>query len=94
MRKEPGVQQCKVIGIPDAHYGEAVCACIQKRPEGIDLTESDVYQLLCTHVAHFKVPKYILFFDSLPCTETGKVRISELQQLVQARLEKEETPRT
>lgn len=79
------VRECKAVGVPDRHYGEEVCLCVALR-EGAALNESDLRAMLTRQLAAYKVPKYIVFLDELPKTVTGKVRPTELSQLVQERL--------
>lgn len=80
------ILECKAVGVPDRHYGEEVCLCAVLR-EGSSLDEAEVWAILSRRLAAFKVPKYILFLDELPKTITGKVRPTELAQLIQERLE-------
>ena len=74
---DPRILQAKVIGIPDPHYTEEICACIVK--EG-NLTEDDVRQMIAARAADFKVPKYVLFMDTLPMTAVGKVDLHALRK--------------
>jgi len=67
-----GVRDCAVFGIPDAEYGERLCACIE--PElGAQLSATDVQAWLRERLANFKVPKQIQFMDTLPREATGKI---------------------
>ncbi len=68
----PGVADSAVFGIPDAEFGEALCACIQRQP-GADLGEDAVRQFLRTRLSGFKVPKRIEFHASLPREDSGKI---------------------
>ena len=81
----PGISECKAIGVPDRHYGEEVCLCAVRRT-GAALDEAALRAILTQRLADYKVPKYILFLNELPKTITGKVRPTELAQLVQERL--------
>ena len=71
------ILQAKVIGVPDRHYTEEICACIVK--EG-NLTDDDVRTLIASRAADFKVPKYVLFLDNLPMTAVGKVDLRALRK--------------
>lgn len=79
-----GIVECKVIGVPDAHYGEEVCLCVASRDSSY--SERQIRDCISKHLAHFKVPKYILFFDELPKTVTGKVQLGSLVQEARQRL--------
>ncbi len=80
------IQTCKALGVPDRHYGEEVCLCVVLR-EGARLDEAELRSRLTRRLAAFKVPRYVLFFDELPMTSTGKVRPAQLAQLARERLE-------
>ena len=68
----PQVETCRVIGVPDEHYGEEACACVVRR-ENLTVSEEEIREHLREQVAAFKIPKYILFLDALPLNGTGKV---------------------
>lgn len=77
------VRQVKVIGVPDRHYTEEICACIVRDGE---LSEDAVRKLVADQAAYFKVPKYVLFLDELPMTAVGKVDLCQLRQVAAAAL--------
>jgi fatty-acyl-CoA synthase len=67
------VQAVQVCGVPDAKYGEEVCAWIQLKP-GTSSTEEEVRQFCKEQIAHYKIPRYIRFVSEFPMTVTGKVQ--------------------
>jgi fatty-acyl-CoA synthase len=69
----PGVLDVQVVGIPDQHFGEELCAWIVVRPEA-SLDDAAVRDFCKGRIAHYKVPKYIRFVDSFPTTVTGKIQ--------------------
>ena len=71
--RHPGVQDVQVFGIPDAKYGEELCAWIVPKP-GQTLTEEDIRGFCQGQIAHQKIPRYIRFVDSFPVTATGKAQ--------------------
>ena len=75
----PGVRDCAVFGIPDAEFGERLCACIE--PEtGAQLSANAVQAFLRDRLANFKVPKDIQFLDALPREATGKIFKRKLRE--------------
>ena len=71
--RHPKVQTVQVFGVPDAKYGEEVCAWIVLRPG--ETASAEEIQAFCQgQIAHYKVPKHIRFVDELPMTVTGKVQ--------------------
>ena len=70
--KIPGVADCGVFGIPDADFGEALCAVVQPQP-GATLTENDIKSFVRDHLARYKVPKVVEFRGELPREDSGKI---------------------
>lgn len=81
----PAVESCKVVGVPDDHYGEEICACIQLK-EDQTLDAQEVRDFLAKHLAYYKVPRYVLFWAKLPLTSSGKVSIRLLKEELKERL--------
>ncbi|RZJ11465.1 MAG: AMP-binding protein [Acidovorax sp.] len=71
--RHPQVQDVQVVGVPDAKYGEELCAWIIAKP-GTTPTEDDVRAFCKGQIAHYKVPRYIRFVTSFPMTVTGKIQ--------------------
>jgi malonyl-CoA/methylmalonyl-CoA synthetase len=73
----PGVAESAVFGIPDPDLGEAVAAAVVPRP-GAALDAAGVIAALRERIAHFKVPRRVVFLDELPRNAMGKVQKSLL----------------
>jgi fatty-acyl-CoA synthase len=69
--RHPKVQTVQVFGVPDAKYGEEVCAWIVLKP-GLECTPEEIRDFCRDQIAHYKVPRYIRFVPELPMTITGK----------------------
>ncbi|KAK9768525.1 hypothetical protein K7432_000738 [Basidiobolus ranarum] len=71
----PGVKNVSIVGVPDKKFGEQVCAWVTPR-DGVELTEESIREFCQGHIAHYKIPKYILFvpFEDFPKTVTGKIQ--------------------
>jgi fatty-acyl-CoA synthase len=71
--RHPKVAQAQVFGVPDARYGEEVCAWIVLKP-GETATEDEIRSFCQGQIAHYKVPRYVRFVPELPMTVTGKAQ--------------------
>jgi len=71
--QHPKIQSVQVFGVPDAKYGEEVCAWVTLRP-GEQMTEDELREYCQGRIAHYKVPRYVRFVDEMPMTVTGKVQ--------------------
>ena len=67
----PGVLECAVIGIQDAHSGEAVKAFVVKKDP--NLTAEDIIKFCGTQLTNYKIPRQIEFRKDLPKTNVGKI---------------------
>ena len=68
----PGVADCAVFGIPDAEYGEALCAYVQPEPSA-SLNRSEVETYLRARLTGYKLPRRLEFAQNLPREESGKI---------------------
>jgi fatty-acyl-CoA synthase len=74
----PDVVDVQVVGVPDAKYGEEVCAFVRVRP-GASVSPDDVRDFCRGRIAHFKVPRHVLVIDEFPMTVTGKIQKYKLR---------------
>src|ERR1700761_8455112 len=75
----PGVSEVAVIGLPDPRWIEAVTAIVVVKA-GAALDEKAVIAHCAGAMGHFKVPKRVIFVDSLPKNPSGKLLKRELRQ--------------
>jgi fatty-acyl-CoA synthase len=71
--RHPKIQDVQVIGVPDARYGEELCAWVRLR-DGENATVEEIRGFCQGQVAHYKVPRYVKFVDGFPMTVTGKIQ--------------------
>ena len=76
----PDVLDAQVVGVPDAKYGEELCAWIRMRDGAVPLTAEAVREFAAGRLAHFKIPRYVKIVEEFPMTVTGKVRKIEMRQ--------------
>jgi fatty-acyl-CoA synthase len=57
--------------VPDAKYGEEICAWIVPRP-GQQVSEEEIREFCRGEIAHYKIPRYVRVVADLPMTVTGK----------------------
>jgi fatty-acyl-CoA synthase len=86
------MQDVQIFGVPDARYGEELCAWIRLR-EGVTTTPDDIRTFCRGQIAHYKIPRYIRFVDSFPMTVTGKIQkfIMREQMIAELGLQEEKT---
>jgi 2-aminobenzoate-CoA ligase len=76
------VLECGVVGDPDAQRGQVVTAHIVLR-EGVPATETTakaLQEFVKQQIAPYKYPRKVVFAESLPRTETGKLQRFKLRK--------------
>jgi acyl-CoA synthetase (AMP-forming)/AMP-acid ligase II len=79
----PAVQDCAVIGLPDAKWGERVTAVVQLRP-GQAVTSDDVRAFVKERLGSVKAPKQVEVWPDLPRSKVGKVLKTEVKAKLRA----------
>jgi fatty-acyl-CoA synthase len=77
----PGVAESAVVGLPDERWGEVPVAVLVRSPDaaGQALSAEAVLAHLQSRIARFKLPRRVVFLDSLPKSALGKVQKPTLQ---------------
>ncbi|WP_332876539.1 long-chain-fatty-acid--CoA ligase [Massilia sp. S19_KUP03_FR1] len=73
----PGVLECAVVGVPDAHSGEAVKLFIVRKDP--NLSGEDMLAWCKEELTGYKRPRFIEFRDTLPKTNVGKILRRQLR---------------
>lgn len=81
----PGVEDVVVIGVMDAEWGQRVHAVVQLSP-GASISPADLDTVCREHLAPPKRPKEFEFVNSLPRSDAGKVRRSQIADRRRAKL--------
>ncbi|RVE59996.1 hypothetical protein OJAV_G00193860 [Oryzias javanicus] len=85
LHTHPKVKEAQVVGVQDARMGEEVCACI-KLVDGQECTTEEIRDFCKGQIAHFKIPRYVLFVTTFPLTITGKIQKHKLRAEAEGRL--------
>ncbi|WP_308924268.1 AMP-binding protein [Janthinobacterium sp. J1-1] len=72
--RHPSVLDVQCVGVPDAKYGEELCACIILRPGTQATTAEDIRAFCDGQIAYYKIPRYVRFVEEFPMTVTGKIQ--------------------
>lgn len=77
--KHPAVAEVAVIGVPHPKWQEVGRALIVTK-EGQTVSEQEIIDFCQGELARYKIPKSVIFVESLPRTAAGKVLKRELRQ--------------
>ncbi len=80
--QRPEVQDCAVVGLPDARWGEVPVLALVLKP-GMVLDAAALQQLFDQRLARFKHPRQLRLQSALPKTALGKVQRAELARQLQ-----------
>lgn len=83
--RHPKILDVQCVGVPDIKYGEELCACIILRP-GVAADAAEIRDFCKDQIAHYKVPRHVMFVDNFPMTVTGKIQKFALREQVRAEL--------
>jgi fatty-acyl-CoA synthase len=81
----PAVREVQVIGVPDAKYGEEICAWIALR-DGLQVTADELREFCRGQIATNKIPRYFRFTSEFPTTVTGKIQKFKMREISIAEL--------
>ena len=71
--KHPAVLEAAAVGIPDAHYGQEILACVVLKA-GMQCSEEALRMHCDRELGSYKTPKILRFVDDLPKGASGKVQ--------------------
>jgi fatty-acyl-CoA synthase len=71
LRQLQGIKEAAVIGVPDAKWGEVGKAFIVKDSEHV--SEDTILSHCQKNLAKYKIPKKIVFMETLPKGDSGKI---------------------
>lgn len=79
--RHPAVAECGVVGMPDDERGQIVQAHVVLKPGvvGDGACTQALQDFVKAHIAPYKYPRAVVFVDSLPRTETGKLQRFKLR---------------
>ncbi len=83
--EHPDVENCAVIGVPDAKTGEAVKLFVVT--QNAQLSVDDLKAFCRENLTGYKIPRHIEFRDELPMTPVGKILRRELKDEEEAKRE-------
>ncbi|MSR60485.1 MAG: AMP-binding protein [Planctomycetaceae bacterium] len=77
----PAVQDVAVVGVPDPKYIEELTAWIRLKPGNhVHVSEEELRAFCKSHLAHYKVPRYIRIVTEFPQTVTGKIQKFKIRE--------------
>jgi fatty-acyl-CoA synthase len=82
----PAVKDVSVIGVPDEKFGEELCAWIVLHAHAAGTDPESIRDFCRGKIAHYKIPRYVLFVDEFPMTVTGKVQKFKMREVSTAEL--------
>jgi malonyl-CoA/methylmalonyl-CoA synthetase len=82
LEEHPRVERAAVVGVPSERWGEEVVGVVEGDVDGDELI-----RFARERLSAYKCPKRVVAVDALPVGDTGKVRRSELVELIESREE-------
>jgi len=85
LREHPDVDDCVVVGVPDARFGEMVVAVVAPAP-GATLEEDELTEFTKARLAGYKRPRRFVVVNDLQRSAAGKANYTVLRTLAAERL--------
>ncbi len=79
IKESAGVLDAVVVGLQDDKFGETVNALVQCAP-GVQINSDSIREDLKTRLAAYKIPKHLIFVDSIGRSAAGKVDYAVCKQ--------------
>jgi fatty-acyl-CoA synthase len=79
LNSHPAVSNSAVVGLPDEHWGEAVCAMVVAK-ESMSVSSEELIEYCKARLARHKAPKRVEFVSALPVSAVGKVLRREVRR--------------
>lgn len=89
IKKLPSIKEVKVIGVEAEVLQEEIVACVVPK-ENCEVSKAEVQAIVSKYLTAYKVPKYVLVFDQLPTTSSGKIKLGKLKKIVEERINNKE----
>lgn len=80
LMKHPAVQDCCVVGVEDAHWGEVGKALVQTVP-GREVNPEELSQFMKQYLPTIKRPKYVEFVEKIPRNSVGKLVLKDVEAM-------------
>jgi len=82
LMQHPSIAECGVVGAADPERGQVVMAFVVLKTghAGSPALEKEIQEFVKQSIAPFKYPRRVVFSESLPRTETGKLQRFKLRQ--------------
>jgi 3-oxocholest-4-en-26-oate---CoA ligase len=72
IKTHPDLQDAVVAGIPDERWGQRVAAVLQAKDGHTPPTQQELEDHLASHVARYKLPRFITYVDLMQRSPSGK----------------------
>jgi fatty-acyl-CoA synthase len=79
LHHHPKISDVYVVGVPDTKYGEELAAWVAVKP-GEALTEDEVKEFCKNRIAHYKIPRYVMFVTEFPMSVSGKIQKYKMRE--------------
>lgn len=81
LQEHPAVRDCCVVGVKDDEWGEKVFSAIQLLDDRVDIEaiRRELEEHCHQQLAGYQVPRQLVFEQTLPRTETGKIKRREIR---------------
>jgi acyl-CoA synthetase (AMP-forming)/AMP-acid ligase II len=85
LKRHPSVRDAVAVGIPDARFGETICAVVEAEPGRVPSLE-ELSAHVKSRLAAYKAPRNLVVIDTIGRAPNGKVDYKRLKSVALDRL--------
>ncbi len=87
LKTHPAVRDAVCVGVPDARFGEAICAVVEpEHASEDDIASADLAAHVRGQLASFKAPRHVVVVNTIARAPNGKVDYKRLKALAAERV--------
>ncbi len=86
LKRHPSVRDACVVGLPDARFGERICAVVELKPQAAEPTLRDLSAHVKDQLSDYKAPRDLVIVDSVGRAPNGKLDYAAVKALAKERV--------
>ncbi len=89
LKRHEAVRDAVVVGLPDARFGERICAVVELHPGSQPPALPELADHVKRHLAHYKAPRHLVVVDTVGRAPNGKVDYKAVKARASSMIQRE-----
>ncbi len=87
LKRHPSVRDAAIVGVPDARFGERICAIVELEPGARTPNLADLSAHVRGELADYKAPRALVLVETIGRAPNGKMDYKKMKEVALAHLE-------